>query len=96
LENQVNSLKAFRQAAGAISKKDKSEVEKSLNEIKDLKHKITTVSFSVFEMRDRRSLIAFEYVLTLFFIVLSSQSKSLTLSLIMFVLAFNRRHASLY
>jgi hypothetical protein len=39
-------------------------------------------------MRDRRSLIAFEYVLTLFFIVLSSLSKSLTLSLIMFVLDF--------
>ena len=35
-------MKAFRQAADAISKKDKSEVEKSLNEIKDLKHKITT------------------------------------------------------
>jgi hypothetical protein len=42
LNVEVNSLKAFRQAAGAISKKDKSEVEKSLNEIKDLKHKITT------------------------------------------------------
>ena len=42
LNVEVNSLKAFRQAAEAISKKDKREVEKSLNEIKDLKHKITT------------------------------------------------------
>ena len=40
LNVEVNSLKAFRQEAEAKSKKDKREVEKSLNEIKDLKHNL--------------------------------------------------------